>query len=73
MPARRRELKPDSKGRYRPYLGFRVDAEGNQRTARHEQENRILSNSVDPRGVHANLASILQLGLSTSHAHAAVL
>ncbi len=22
MPARRRELKPDSKGRYRPYLGF---------------------------------------------------
>lgn len=28
MPARRRELKPDSKGRYRPYLGFRVDAEG---------------------------------------------
>lgn len=34
MPARRRELKPDSKGRYRPYLGFRVDSEGNRKEYR---------------------------------------
>jgi hypothetical protein len=34
MPARRRELKPDAKGRYRPYLGFRLDADGNRKECR---------------------------------------
>lgn len=34
MPARRRELKPDSKGRFRPYLGFKADAEGNRKECR---------------------------------------
>lgn len=48
MPARRRELKPDSKGRYRPYLGFRVDDKGNRKehrfnlgTDKREAERRI--------------------------------
>lgn len=31
---RRRELKPDTKGRYRPYLGFRLDADGNRKECR---------------------------------------
>ena len=48
MPARRRELKPDSKGRYRPYLGFRLDDKGNRKehrfnlgTDKREAERRI--------------------------------
>ncbi|RCS47647.1 hypothetical protein DTL42_14085 [Bremerella cremea] len=48
MPARRRELKPDTKGRYRPYLGFRLDADGNRKehrfnlgTNRREAERRV--------------------------------
>ena len=34
MPAPRRELKPNAKGRYRPYLGFRMDADGNRKECR---------------------------------------
>ena len=34
MPARRRELKPDPKGHYRPYLGFRLDSDGNRKEYR---------------------------------------
>ncbi|WP_197441648.1 hypothetical protein [Thalassoglobus polymorphus] len=34
MPARGRQLKPDSKGRFRPYLGFRVDADSSRKEHR---------------------------------------
>lgn len=34
MPARRRELTPDQKGRFRPYLGFRLDSEGERKPYR---------------------------------------
>lgn len=44
MPIRKRELKPDQMGRYRPYLGYRIDGKQqrfNLGTDKVEAERRL--------------------------------
>ncbi len=47
MPIRKRILKPDSQGRYRPYLGYRIDGKqprfnlGTDKAQAHRRMNRL--------------------------------
>lgn len=65
MPARRRELKPDSKGRYHPALGFRLSASANSLVRPEAGQVDSLTWSANSFQLHLDCVQINTQELST--------